>query len=262
MILDFAKESLTDQEKAYFDSNTAVMLKDNANLSEEAIAAIKGYPPLASALNEFIAGDGKIVYNKSASNNYNPDRNEITLGEKGYDSDGQYEAVSILAHELTHALSPLRKSFHEKYHANPGDPEHKNISPQTYASALHMLEAEALYYQFVILCRMYPNEDGLKSMVWEDNEVYPNLNYDLYQGISDEIEKYQSLKDLYDPTKPITPLSSELHKELAGLNSRLISSPTGVRLSEHKKVQNPDNLCYEEIAQIHDTKGDFGLGSP
>ena len=37
---------------------------------------------------------------------------------------------------------------------------------------------------------------------------------------------------------------------------------TGVRLSEHKKVQNPDNLCYEEIAQIHDTKGDFGLGSP
>ena len=37
---------------------------------------------------------------------------------------------------------------------------------------------------------------------------------------------------------------------------------TVVRLKAHKKVQNLTDLCYEEIAQTHDTKGDFGLGSP
>ena len=246
MIFDFAKENLTDQEKAYFDSNTAVMLYDNANFSEEAIAAIKGYPPLALALNEFLTGGGKIVYDESAPNEYDHDRNEITLGEKGYKSDSQYEAVSILAHELTHALSPLRKSFHEKYHANPGDPEHKNISSQTYASALHMVEAEALYYQFVVLCRMYPSKKQLETKAWEDNSG-PNEIHNLYEGISDEIKKYQSLEDLYDPTKPIPPLSNELHKELAGLNSQLIAPPF---VSPISKTETGVPFTYDERAKI------------
>ena len=36
MIFDFAKENLTDQEKAYYDSNTAVMLRAEANFLEKA----------------------------------------------------------------------------------------------------------------------------------------------------------------------------------------------------------------------------------
>jgi len=34
-----------------------------------------------------------------------------------------------------------------------------------------------------------------------------------------------------------------------------------VRLRANKKVQHLADLCYEEIAKIHDTKGDFGLGA-
>jgi hypothetical protein len=42
----------------------------------------------------------------------------------------------------------------------------------------------------------------------------------------------------------------------------LLTTLTVVRLRGAKKVQNLGKLCYEESTETHDTKGDFGLGSP
>lgn len=95
MSIDFSKNEMTDQEKAFYDSNTAIMLRDDAKFSEDAINAIKGYPPLALALNEFLSGGGKIIHDPNyPTNNYNAERDEITLGLQGYGTTGQYEAVS------------------------------------------------------------------------------------------------------------------------------------------------------------------------
>lgn len=133
-------------------------------------------------LNQFVASYGDVGSPFQISNPgenysyYDPKSGSISiysnLINSIHDDYGQYKAVIVLAHEVSHALSDIKPDASSVY---------------TYARSRNLDEGEAIYHEFLALYNIYPEIKEYRRDLWRDNESDFTLNPD--NNIYDEVKR-------------------------------------------------------------------------
>lgn len=149
---------------------------------ETSLNDIETYQPLVDMLNQFVASYGDVGSPFQISNPgenysyYDPKSGSISiysnLINSIHDDYGQYKAVIVLAHEVSHALSDIKPDASSVY---------------TYARSRNLDEGEAIYHEFLALYNIYPEIKEYRRDLWRDNESDFTLNPD--NNIYDEVKR-------------------------------------------------------------------------
>lgn len=179
----------------------------------DSLIAIDQCQLLVDMINRHVSQGGHFAQDErpSGSSQYVAQTNTVKISKIHLEAADQWQAVTHLAHELGHALSPTRYNY---------------ASAQSLALSSSLWEGEALFYEFLAFVQIYPDRAMNKKFskgCWLDKATGMTVE-SLYDKFHEIIYGYPPRAT---PPKEIPVFTDQIKNELAAINREIVNRTIG-----------------------------------